>query len=1027
MLTLAYLEFYEMTVTPPLTVNSFFRTLSLSLCVALLLTTAAVAQSPVAHPGAEISLNGKWKAGLNRNYTETVTVPGLAEDPAQASAGMLWYKRTVELPAGDWQQAILILNGARFAPQVYVNGIKVASSGGGMAPTVYLLRSKDVAPGRTIELEIALASLNALDPKDASMVPQPDRWRSDNSSGLWDAVTLHLTGGVRIMRVTPFTNYNADTVDVHWQASGESAAGTTASAELVDATGKVKARSDAMPATELHGVLHLALHHAVEPWSPNHPAVYHLRVMLAANGKTTDVSESSWGLKSFSAHNKRFYLNDEPIQMRGGTVVWHRFVRNPEAQKVAFDPQWFKENIVLRLRSYGANTLRFHLGLPPEKFLDLCDQNGLMVQLEWPFFHGIKASDASMREQWHEWLDVAMRHPSVMIVHPWNETDGDELKAGWSAMNAVLKDYPPLVVAHRDTLHVHKYWWSIFENLGLYYDSADQFDQTIMVDEFGGNYLNQEGDAALYPAVKETFLRFLGRVQSKQLRLEFHAESNARVGEYWRRIGAAGILPFCILGSPQDGASWFLGHMQNPQPMPVWDALAALWSPQSVSLNVWDRNYTPAQQVTLPLFFFNDTNEPKTLSANVQIFAKGRNEHSLLTKTVTSLVPAHGQTTVPVEVKMPDAIGNWKFTATLTTPVAGVAHPIVSSWDVRTLRPALPSTLAGISVGVPADETELHAFLHQNGIRSVGLDDPKARVIVTSEKTWQNIDASRTALSAAIARGTSVVLLDVGPRDLGQGYRKGDLGPLDGAPRILPGQGYMRSQNLFDGIKVNFSQAAEPESHIQPGADDDALWQNLPRPATWLWNGLRGGLVAPAADMEVSGLSAAGFVSQWAGHGADAKAIVAGGYYAYQLAGYYAFSSKGNDKQTIDSLRSRVKFLAEDAPALQDVVNPNSPIEQTDLGKGYRDAANGQAQRLIRLSTCGKNLTRSDIIEMAFGDGKGNVILSQALTAGRLARGSAEPGLYGIRYDPAAEQFVLNMLAKAIAPATAPAAQHQEN
>jgi hypothetical protein len=112
---------------------------------------------------------------------------------------------------------------------------------------------------------------------------------------------------------------------------------------------------------------------------------------------------------------------------------------------------------------------------------------------------------------------------------------------------------------------------------------------------------------------------------------------------------------------------------------------------------------------------------------------------------------------------------------------------------------------------------------------------------------------------------------------------------------------------------------------------------------------------------------------------------------------------------------------------LQDVVNPNSPIEQTDLGKGYRDAANGQAQRLIRLSTCGKNLTRSDIIEMAFGDGKGNVILSQALTAGRLARGSAEPGLYGIRYDPAAEQFVLNMLAKAIAPATAPAAQHQEN
>jgi len=997
----------------------------LLLCIALSMPIGSVAQSKdavPAHAGTTISLNGEWKAGLNRNYTQTLTVPGLAGDPALASAGTLWYKRTVQLPAGDWQQAELTLNGARFAPEVYVNGEKVSASGGGMAPTVHLLRSKDVAPGRSIELEIALQSLNALDPQDASVVPQPDRWRSDNSSGLWDTVNLHFSSGARFTRVTPFTNYDADTLDVHWDASGEKAAGASVEAVIVDEKGNEVARSDAVAAPEMHGVVHLALHHAVHAWSPDHPAVYTLRVTLSANSGMEDVHESTWGLKSFTTQDKRFYLNGEPIQMRGGTVVWHRFLRNPEAQKIAFDPEWFRQNIVLRLRSYGANTLRFHLGLPPESFLDLCDENGLMVQLEWPFFHGIKASDASMREQWHEWLDVAMRHPSVMIVHPWNETDGDELKAGWAAMNAVLADYPPLVVAHRDTLHIHKYWWSIFENLGLYYDSADQFDQTIMVDEFGGNYLDQEGDAALYPAVKETFLRFLGRVQTRQSRLEFHAESNARVGEYWRRIGAAGILPFCILGSPQDGASWFLGHMQNPQPMPVWDALAALWSPQSVSLNVWDRNYAPSQQVTLPVFFFNDTSAPATLMADVQILSTGRNAHAVLTKTVTSLVPAHGQTTVPVVVKLPDAVGNWEFAATLKTTVAGVTHPIVSSWQVRTLRPAAPAALAGISVGVPENETELRTFLQQNGIRSVRVDDPKAKIILTSEKTWANIGASRSMLAAAVERGASVVLLDIGLRDLGQGYRKGDLGPLDGAPRLKPGEATTQSQDLFAGIKVNFEQVAEPESHIQPGADDDSLWQNLPRPATWLWNGLRGGLIAPAADMEVTGLSSKGFVAQWTGHGADAKSIVAGGYYAYQLAGYYAFSHKANDKQTMADLRNRVKFLAEDAPALQDALNPNSPIEQTDLGKGYRSAG-GQAQRLIQLSTCGKSLTRTDIIELTFGDAKGNVILSQALTAGRLVRGYAEPGQYGIRYDPAAEQFVLNILAKSIAPDTQPAAR----
>ena len=36
---------------------------------------------------------------------------------------------------------------------------------------------------------------------------------------------------------------------------------------------------------------------------------------------------------------------------------------------------------------------------------------------------------------------------------------------------------------------MHKYWWSLFENLGLFYDSYEQFPTAIMVDEFGGNYL----------------------------------------------------------------------------------------------------------------------------------------------------------------------------------------------------------------------------------------------------------------------------------------------------------------------------------------------------------------------------------------------------------------------------------------------------------------------------------------------------------------------------------------------------------
>jgi hypothetical protein len=124
-----------------------------------------------------------------------------------------------------------------------------------------------------------------------------------------------------------------------------------------------------------------------------------------------------------------------------------------------------------------------------------------------------------------------------------------------------------------------------------------------------------------------------------------------------------------------------------------------------------------------------------------------------------------------------------------------------------------------------------------------------------------------------------------------------------------------------------------------------------------MWNGLRGGLVAPASAMEVVRADPAGVLALWKEHGADPELVKGDAYYA------------------------------------------------------YRRSAERPALRVQALATCGRNLTRTPVLRVQFADRRGRLILSQLLTAGRLAPGFGQPGLYGLRYDPAAAQLVLNMLA----------------
>ena len=173
---------------------------------------------------------------------------------------------------------------------------------------------------------------------------------------------------------------------------------------------------------------------------------------------------------------------------------------------------------------------------------------------------------------------------------------------------------------------------------------------------------------------------------------------------------------------------------------------------------------------------------------------------------------------------------------------------------------------------------------------------------------------------------------------------------------------------------------------------------------------MRGGLIVPATNFECTGLNQSAFLSQWYSRGADTTKIKEGNYFAYELEGFYEFSDSPNNMKIKEKLKNKLAFLIEDAPALKNSLNPFASVEITDISKTFKESQNGQVEDLVSLVNAGKNLTRTPVIMIKFGQGKGKLIISQLMTSGRLAPQFGEEGLYGIRYDGVANQFVLNMM-----------------
>ena len=151
-------------------------------------------------------------------------------------------------------------------------------------------------------------------------------------------------------------------------------------------------------------------------WSPDAPHMH--SVSITALGST---AEARFGLRKIEARDGRLFLNDQPLYLRGV----NRHESHPTFGSAT--PESLMMLDLHNLRSIGANFLRGCHYPQSQRFLDLCDEMGVLVweeslgwgntvpQLSDPEFMALQ------REQAELTVRESFNHPSVIIWGYLNE------------------------------------------------------------------------------------------------------------------------------------------------------------------------------------------------------------------------------------------------------------------------------------------------------------------------------------------------------------------------------------------------------------------------------------------------------------------------------------------------------------------------------------------------------------------------------------------------------------------------------
>ncbi|MBO4316448.1 MAG: beta-glucuronidase [Prevotella sp.] len=399
--------------------------------------------------GNIVSVRTQWTGSLYDSsfyfnpYMERYRVEGQMKfpfflTPSKQYVGTAWYRKVVNIPK-TWKnkRVILYLERPHIETNLFINNVEV-----GHQMSLSVPHEFDITPYVKIgeENTIAIKVYNGI---ENVCVGQDSHSVTDQTQGNWNGVIgkmeLQAKPKCFIERINVYPDaahhkanirlYMNDYVPQKGQRKlkGRSSTFTHVVAELMNSDKRHVVRHEGamfFGKKDSNGYIDIELDmtDSCHLWSEFNPEYYQLTVIYAK-----DTVRTTFGMRDISIKERQFYLNGDPIWMRGT-------VENCCFPATGYPPtdveEWLR--IFRKCKEYGLNHVRFHSYCPPEAAFIAADQVGMYLQPEGPSWpnHGVKlrrgmAIDQYLMDEGKAMLDQYGNHPSFVMMAAGNEPAGD--------------------------------------------------------------------------------------------------------------------------------------------------------------------------------------------------------------------------------------------------------------------------------------------------------------------------------------------------------------------------------------------------------------------------------------------------------------------------------------------------------------------------------------------------------------------------------------------------------------------------